>query len=249
MMKNFSFPGIGHFLALPLLVAVLTEPALAQDSSVAGRILMLKNTLTASKAALRQYEWVQTTVTTIDGTEASRKQERCFYGDDGSLTKEILNPSASAPQPPDSSKRRSAERKARDLMLYIDQAVGLVRAYFPLDEDRIVLAKNTGQITIQPEVPGQRARLIFGNYISAGDSYALDVNLTNNCPITANVKSFAETKNDPVALALTFGTLEDGTLFPANAVLDAPKKKLKLTVQNSGYRKRAHSPTPGKTSN
>ena len=248
-MKNRSTPSLGQRLALPVLLAALAVEAFGQEPSVAERIMMLKDTLTASKAALRQYEWLQTTVTTVEGKEKSRKQERCFYGDDGSFNKIVLSESTPEPPPKGFFRRRSAEKEQADLKLYMDEVIGLIRAYVPPDVDRIVLAKNTGHFALQPTVPGKRARMTFSNYLNAGDSYALNVDLTNNRPIEADVKSYVESSKDPMTVALTFGTLEDGTLYPANAVLDDAKKKLKVTLQNSGYKKRTSSPTPGKVSN
>jgi hypothetical protein len=47
----------------------------------------LKATLAASQATLRQYEWIETTVVSLKGEEKSRKQQRCYYGADGTLQK------------------------------------------------------------------------------------------------------------------------------------------------------------------
>jgi hypothetical protein len=40
-----------------------------------------------------------------------------------------------------------------------------------------------------------------------------------------------------VTLSITFGTLNDGTTYASGVVLNVTGKQLKVTVQNSGYRK------------
>jgi hypothetical protein len=85
--------------------------------------------------------------------------------------------------------------------------------------------------------PGKRVRLTFMDYLKSGDSLALDVDLTNNHPLAANVKSYLDSDKEPVTLAITFSTLNDGTTYVSKSVLDAKGKQLNVTVENSGYRK------------
>jgi hypothetical protein len=51
------------------------------------------------------------------------------------------------------------------------------------------------------------------------------------------VNSYLDSDREPVTLSLTFGTLIDGTTYASSVVLNATGKQLKVTVQNSGYRK------------
>ena len=47
----------------------------AQQPTTQERVLALKASLAASKALLKQYQWVETTVVTLKGEEKSRKQQ------------------------------------------------------------------------------------------------------------------------------------------------------------------------------
>jgi len=229
------------YLRIGALVAVmvgsLALPAFAQQQpTVAERVASLKATLAESQMVLRKYEWIETTVVSLKGEEKSRKQERCYYGADGKLMKVLLTQSA-----PESTKRglrgKIAEKKKEELTGYMQEAVSLVRRYVPPDPARIQAAKDAGKVAIQLTEPGKRARLTFSDYLKSGDSLALDVDLTNNHPLAANVNSYLDSEKEPVTLAVTLGTLNDGTTYVSGAVLDAKGKNLKVTVENSGYRK------------
>lgn len=226
--------------ALAALVAVcvgsLALPAFAQQPTAAERVASLKATLVGSQVVLRQYEWIETTVVSLKGEEKSRKQEQCYYGADGKLQKVLLTQPA-----PESTKRGLrgliAESKKEELTDYMKEAVSLVRQYIPPDPARIQAAKDAGKVALQLMEPGKRVRLTFMDYLKSGDSLALDVDLTNNHPLSANVNSYLDSDKEPVTLAITFSTLNDGSTYVSRSVLDAKGKQLNVTVENSGYRK------------
>src|SRR5262245_47607837 len=123
-------------LSTVLAILSLALPVFAQQPSAAERAAMLKATLAASQVVLRQYEWIETTVVSLKDEEKSRKQERCFYGADGKVTKVLLTQPA-----PEAKKRglrgRIAEAKKEELTDYMKEAVALARQYVPPDHNRI----------------------------------------------------------------------------------------------------------------
>lgn len=221
-----------------IVVGSFVLPVFAQQPTAAERVAALKANLVQSQMVLRQYEWIETTVVSLKGEEKSQKQERCYYGADGKLQKVLLTQPA-----PESEKRglrgRIAERKKEELTDYMQEAVALVRRYVPPDPARIQAVKDAGKVALQLIEPGKRARLAFSDYLKASDSLSLDVDLTNNHPLAAIVNSYLDSDKEPVTLAITFGTLNDGTTYESGVILDAKGKQLKVTVQNSGYRKMA----------
>ena len=231
-----------RLLRIPCLTFLLTAlPLLAQQQPTAAeRVATLKATLAASQATLRKYQWIQTTVVSVKGEEKSRKQERCYYGADNQLQKVLLTQSASEPEKR-GLRGRIAERKKEKLTTYMQEAVSLVRSYVPPEESRIQAAKDAGKVAVELTEPGKRARLTFSDYLKKGDTLALDVDLTNNHPIAANVNSYLDSDQERVTLVIKFGALDDGTTYPSEAVLDATAKKIKVVVQNSGYQKTAQA--------
>ena len=94
-------------IGLCALLFTLSNLAVAQPS-VAERVVALKASLAASQIVLKQYEWIETTAVSLKGQEKSRKQDRCYYGADGGVTKVPV-----AATPPPAKKRVSAARSLR----------------------------------------------------------------------------------------------------------------------------------------
>jgi hypothetical protein len=109
--------------------------------------------------------------------------------------------------------------------------------YVPPNQEKIQACKDSGNVAMQLTQPGKRARLTFSDYLKPGDTFALDVDLTNNHPLSANVNTYLDSPDDPVILTVSFGTLIGGTVYPSQSVLNLRSKKLKVTIDNSGYQK------------
>lgn len=222
-------------LALGLSLAL---PASAQQPSAAERVAALKATMSASQTALKQYEWVETTVISLKGEEKSRKQERCFYGADGQLTKVLLT--APAPEAKQRGLRgRIAEKKKEELTDYMKQAVALVKTYVPPSPAKIQVAKDAGKVSLEMLEPGKRARLNFRDYEKSGDNLGVEVDLASNRPLGIKVSTYLDDAKDAVTLDVRMGQLTDGNTYPSDITLGAKAKNLTVTVSNSGYRKTA----------
>jgi hypothetical protein len=73
-----------------LILALVTPFAAAQQPAPApptDRVAALKASLQSSAVALRQYEWIETTVVSLKGEEKSNKESKCYYGADGKVQK------------------------------------------------------------------------------------------------------------------------------------------------------------------
>ena len=218
------------------LLSALPNPAVAQQPSVPERVAALKASLAASQIILRQYEWIETTVVSLKGDEKSRKQERCYYGADGGIQKVEVSAS------PEPEKKRGLRgkiiaKKKEELTDYMKQAVALVKTYVPPNPAKIQAAKDAGKVTIEVLEPGKRARLNFRDYEKAGDNLGVEVDLVNNRPLGVKVSTYLDDAKDAVLLDVRMGQLNDGTTYASDITLDAPAKKVKVAMENSGYRK------------
>ena len=223
--------------ALAALLAVgLTSRACAGQPSVAERAAALKASLALSQAVLKQYEWVETTVISLKGEEKSRKLNRCYYGADGGLTKVPLT----TPPPPQKKRGlrgRIIENKKEELTEYMQQAVGLVNSYVPPDPARIQAAKDAGKVSVDILQKGKCVRLNFRDYHKPGDTLGVEIDTANNRLLGLKVGSYLENAKDAVTLDVKFAQLADGTSYAKTTTLDAAKKKVKVQVENAGYRK------------
>ena len=221
---------------LAFLLGALALPVLAQQPTAAERATALKATMAASQAALKQYEWIETTVVSLKGEEKSRKQERCYYGADGALQKVELSASPE-PEKKRGLRGRIIERRKEELTDYMKQAVALVKSYVPPSPAKIQAAKDAGKVSVDVLEPGERARLSFRDYEKPGDDLGVELDLTNNRPLGIKVSSYLEDAKDAVTLDVRMGQLNDGTTYPSDITLGAKAKDLTVTVKNSGYRK------------
>ena len=221
---------------IPAVVLMLPlSLALAQQPTAQERVVALKAQLAASQAILKQYEWVETTVVSLKGEEKARLVNRCYNGADGKVQKIPLV--APAPAKKKRGLRgRIAESKKEELTDYMKSAVALVKEYVPPEPVLIQRAKDAGKLSLSPQ-PGQRAQLTFTDYLKPGDSLAITVDLANNRPVEAKVSTYIDSANEPVTLAIKFGTLENNATYASSIALVAKAKKLTVNVQNSGYRK------------
>jgi hypothetical protein len=210
--------------------------AQAQQPSVPERVAALKASLAASKVILRQYEWIETTVVSLKGEEKSRKQERCYYGADGKLQKVEI---AASPEP--EKKRglrgRIIAKKKEELTDYMKNAVSLVKTYVPPSPAKIQAAMGAGKVTIEMLGSDKRVRLNFRDYEKPGDNLGVEVDLANNRALGVKVSTYLDDARDAVMLDVRMGRLNDGTTYASDITLDAKAKNLRVTVQNSGYRK------------
>lgn len=235
-MKRDRFVRITRDTMLTLALVALALPGLAQQPTAAERAAMLKATLAASQAVLRQYEWIETTVVSLKGEEKSRKQEQCYYGADGGVQKIEISKSPE-PKKKRGLRGRIAESKKEGLTDYMKSAVSLVKAYVPPNPARIQAAKDAGKVSIDLLQPGKRARLNFRDYEKPGDNLGVEVDLASNRPLALKVSTYLNDATEVVTLDVRMGQLSDGTTYAADIALEAKAKNLKVTVKNSGYRK------------
>jgi hypothetical protein len=218
-----------------------TGPILAQDAQTPEqRIAALKKNMAQSQAQLRKYEWVETTIVSHKGEEKRRKEERCYYGADGTLQK---LPVGDQPQQASQGgggrrgrlKEHVVDKKKDEIQQYMEKAVALVKQYVPPNPKAIDAAKSAGNVAVRPGQAG-RVRLEITNYLKSGDMMAIDVDATANRLLGVSVNTYMDSPSDAVTLAVQFATLNDGTTYTGQTTLDAKAKEMQVVIQNTGYR-------------
>jgi hypothetical protein len=203
---------------------------------VAERVGALKQSLAASAANLRRYEWIEITTISLNGEEKAKTQVRCYHGADG-VKQEVPVTAPPEPEKKRGLRGRIIENKKAELTDYMKQAVALVKSYVPPAPERIQAVKDAGKVSITPVEPGKRVRLDFKDYLKAGDTLSVEVNPADNRLLGLKINTWLEDAGDLVSLDVRLGTLDDGTTYPQAISLDASSKALKVDVANSGYLK------------
>ena len=220
-------------------IAWFVAPATAQPAL--ERVAAIKQSLQESMTALRQYEWVETTIVRVKGEEKSRTQQRCYYGADGKIQKIPLTQPAEQASSGGRGRRggrfreRIVERKTEEITEYMQQAVQTVHSYLPPDPVLIQKSKDAEKVTIQP-LDGGRARIVIGDYLRPADALTIELDLAANRILAINVATYIENPDDTVNLAVKFGTLDGGIGYQSDTTLEAPSHNVAVVVQNSGHR-------------
>jgi hypothetical protein len=215
--------GLGH-------VAIAQAPLL----SVQDRVAALNSLVADSQAALRHYEWIETTIVTLHGEVRSRKQERCYYGPDGTLKKADVYSSGFPRAAPREAGR--TDREPKDLTEAMQNAPGLVKSYIPLDPTDMQAARHAGRISVVVLQSGKRVRVDVLDYHKVGDEVGIEIDLAQNRILRVTVVTYLDNITDVVTLNATMGQLSDGTAYPAAIMLEEPTKSLNVAVRDTGYR-------------
>ena len=112
-------------IAAMALSSLAAASIVAQDAqNLEQRIAALKKSMAQSQAQLRKYEWVETTIISHKGEVKSQKEQRCYYGADGTLQKLPIGD----PQPPEEAggrgrlRERIVEKKKDEIQEYMENA-------------------------------------------------------------------------------------------------------------------------------
>ncbi len=218
------------------LLAIVSSFAEAQGPpQVQERVAALKQSLQESQARLRQYEWIETTVISLKGEEKARKQNRCYYGAEGTLQKIPIGDEPEQGGRGGRRKQKIVAKKKEEAQDYMERAANLIHMYVPPAAAQIQAARDAGRIALRPLGPG-RARLEINDYLQPRDLLTIDVDTSQNRVLGLSVTTYLGTPDDPVSLDVRMGALGDGTSYTAHTTLDAKAKNIRVVTENTGYR-------------
>jgi len=114
-------------ISLSLLIAL--PFTLRSQTDMKGTIGTIKKSLAQSMANLKNYAWVETTKTWIDGELKSTKENQCYYSVDGKLTK-IATGNSDQGKTKGGIRGKIIENKKEALSEYINKAMEKSRLTF-----------------------------------------------------------------------------------------------------------------------
>jgi hypothetical protein len=211
-------------------------------------VASIKEAMAKNQAALKTYTWTETTKISLKGEVKKQEQNQCQYGPDGKVQKTPIQNAADSQPPQQESegggrrggavKKAIIEKKVDDMKEYMQKVGALVHDYVPPDRQKIQAAQAAGNVSVQPPSSGV-ATVTIKNYEKQGDSVTLGFDTAAKQLHSYNVNSYLgdDPKDDPVALAVTFANLPDGTHYAQETVVNAPAKKIEVDTTNSDYKK------------
>ena len=230
--------------AAPPPAAAQAAPAAAAETPAAitpeSRIDAVKNSLAGSEGALKQFEWSQKVALSVKGEEKARKDFKCSYGADGKVQKAPVAPAGEEPKKKKGLRGKVAGNKMEDMEAALKASTALIDQYTPLEAARVQTAKNSGNVSVSVPGADNRVRITIKNYMKPGDVVELEVDGAKNTLQSVAITSAMEGDvKGPVHAKVTYAAMADGTLYPAQQVLDLKAQNLKIDVENSSYTKKS----------
>ncbi len=225
-----------RFKVLGAIMLAIAVPALSQNNEVQQKLAAAKQAAAENRQRLHQYQWVETTQLTLKGDAKPPVQNGCVYGPDGTVHKTLLSP---PPEPPSGGrvKQRIIAKKKAEIKDYMEDVKSLLSMYVPPDPQKMQAAYQAGKVSLNP-VPGAgTVNLIFNDYAQPGDKMTLTFESSAKKITGLNVETYLGAEKDAVTLQVQMATLQDGTNYAWQTVLNATAKKLVVTTTNSKYQK------------
>jgi hypothetical protein len=220
-----------------------TEPQQAAASPAAQHMAALQASLKKDAAALRQYEWIETTVMLMKGEEKSRSSNRCYYGADGKLQKIAVGEATATEEGgrKHGIKHRKTESKKSEISDYMSKSVDAITHYIPPDPAKLQALQAGGKVAVEVLEPNKRVRLDFKDYYVPGDVLGVELDVVGNKLLGINVSTMIEGAKEPITFQTVFGSLQDGTGYPSKITLDAKEEGVTVNIENTGYKKSSSS--------
>jgi len=221
-------------------IFVLPNPAYAQAPAVPEALQQkaqaMQQAATQNERKLHQYEWIETTTVTMNGTARPPKQSICRYSPYGTLVKTPIAPQGAPPLSGGPLRRHIEEKKIQEAEQELAATRGLTAMYVPLNPTTLRQALQTRRVDLEHEPTGGNA-LVINDYVKPGDRVGLDLDTATLQLRRITVKSYFSSPAEAFTATVQFSVLEDGTTYPSVTTIDAPGKKLSITTVSSSFSK------------
>src|SRR5664279_2404306 len=225
------------YLAVAISAGVLAiTPAAAQSQQMEQKLMAIKDAQAANKQKLAQYTWQETETISIKGNVKDTKVYQVQMVN-GQPQKNLLNDQkAQSGGREGRVKERIIDKETQESEQYGQQIGALAKQYTTPGPERLMQAKQQGNISLQIGGNGT-VSLVIKNYIKPGDSMTMTINEQIHSPVSVQVNSYLNDPKDAVTISAQFAQLPDGTNHVATTQIDGVSKHLGINEQNSNYQR------------
>ena len=223
-------------VAVVSMVALTGATAVAQSPQMEEKLMVIKQAQQANKQKLAQYTWQETETISIKGDVKDTKVYQVQMVN-GQAQKNLLNDQkAQSGGREGRVKERIIDKETQEYEQYGQQIGALAKQYTAPDPERLMQAKQQGNISLQIGGNGT-VSLVIKNYIKPGDSMTMTINEQIHSPVSVQVNSYLDDPKDAVTISAQFAQLPDGTNHVATTQIDGVSKHLGINEQNSNYQR------------
>ena len=213
--------------------------AAAQNPQLEEKVMAIKQAQALNKQKLAQYTWQETETISIKGDVKDTKIYQVQLGPNGQPQKTEINEqkAQSGGGRQGRLKQRVIEKKTEEYQEYGQQIGALAKQYTTPDPDRLMQAKQQGNISLQMG-QGGTLNLVIKNYVKPNDSVTMAIDPQTKSPVRVQVSSYLSDPSDAVNITANFARLPDGTNHVASTTINGVSKQLTINDQNSNYQMR-----------
>ena len=226
-------------LAAGLLMVLSCCSAVAQNPQLEEKIMAIRQAQALNKQKLAQYTWQETETISIKGNVKDTKVYQVQLGPNGQPQKTEINDqkAQSGGGRQGRLKERVIEKKTEEYQEYGQQIGALAKQYTTPDPDRLMQAKQQGNISLQMG-QGGGLNLVIKNYVKPNDSVTMTIDPQTKSVLGVKVASYLSQPSDAVNITANFARLPDGTNHVATTTINGVSKQLTVSDQNSNYQMR-----------
>jgi len=232
---NYRLLSLVERFALILFVFLGTL-CVAQNPQLEEKIAALKQNQAMNKQKLAQYTWTETETISIKGNVKDTKVYQVQMVNGQQQKTEVSNQQAQQGGRQGRVKEHVVEKKKEEYQEYGQQIGALAKQYTTPDPDRLMQAKQAGNVSLQPG--GSTVALIIKNYVKQGDSVTFTLDPQSKQLQNVRVASYLNDPKDAVTISAEFAQLPDGTNHTASTLINGVSKQLTVNDVNSNYQMR-----------
>jgi len=232
---QIKFVKLTQAVALSSLILLSGTIAMAQNQQLEEKLMALKQNQAANKQKLAQYTWQETETISIKGSVKDTKVYQVQMVNGQQQKTEVSNQQAQQSGRQGRLKEHIVDNKKQEYQEYGQSIGALAKQYTTPDPDRLMQAKQAGNISLQPG--GGAVNLIIKNYVKPGDSVTFTLDPVSKQLQNVRVASYLDDPKDAVTISAEFAQLPDGTNHVANTLINGESKQLTVNNQNSNYQK------------
>lgn len=222
--------------AVAALVVLWGVFAMAQSQQMEEKLMAFKQNQATNKQKLAQYTWQETETISIKGEVKATKVYQVQMVNGQQQKTEVSNQAAQQGGREGRLKQHVVEKKKEEFQEYGQSIGALAKQYTTPDPDRLMQAKQAGNISLQPG--SDTVNLVIKDYVKPGDSVTFTIAQQTKQPVGVRVASYLSDPKDAVNISAQFAQLPDGTNHVASTLIDGVSKQLTVNDANSNYQKK-----------
>jgi len=222
-------------LMLPASMLLAAAVLVAQNPQMLDKLMTLKTNQENNKAKLAQYTWQETETISIKGSPKDTKIYQVSMVNGQQQKTLVNNQQAQQSGREGRLKQHVVEKKKAEYQEYGEQISALAKQYTTPDPNRLMQAKDAGNVSIQPG--NGSANLVIKNYVKQGDSMTFTINTGTKQVSNVHVATFLNDPKDAVTINAVFAQLPDGTNHVASTLINGVSKELTVQDVNANYQK------------